>query len=142
MRGAALRKGGPRRQGGRAGFTLLEMVVALAIFAAGILAIIDLFAGSLRLSEGTRDVSAAQVYASQRMEEALLAPDPVPGVERGAFGEKYRWETNTTFRPPEEDSPYQEVRIQVVIRWDDGDQERFVDLDASRWRRRQPDERG
>jgi type II secretion system protein I len=142
MRGAALRKGRPRRRAARAGFTLLEVVVALAIFAAGILAILELFSGSLRLSEGARDVSAAQVYASQRMEEALLAPHPVPGVERGTFGQKYRWETNTTLGPPEEESPYHEVRIRVFVRWDDGAQERSVDVAGSRWERRQPGEKG
>ena len=142
MRGGALRKGRQRRRAARAGFTLLEVVVALAIFAAGILAVLELFSGSLRLSEGARDMSAAQVYASQRMEEALLAPNPVPGVERGTFGEKYRWETNTTLGPPEEESPYREVRIRVFVRWDDGAQERSVDLSASRWERRQPDEKG
>lgn len=142
MRGAALRKERPRRRTARAGFTLLEVVVALAIFAAGILAVLELFSGSLRLSEGARDVSAAQIYASQRMEEALLAPNPVPGVERGTFGEKYRWETNTTLGPPEEESPYQEVRIRVFVRWDDGAQERSVDVAGSRWERRQPGEKG
>jgi len=142
MRGGAPWKGKPRRRAASAGFTLLEVVVALAIFAAGILAVLELFSGSLRLSEGARDVSAAQIYASQRMEEALLAPNPVPGAERGTFGEKYRWETNTTFQPPEEESPYQEVRIRVFVRWDDGAQERSVDLDASRWERRPPDEKG
>src|SRR3990172_1486114 len=98
--------------------------------------------GSVRLSEGARDMSAAQVYASQRMEEALLAPNPVPGVERGTFGEKYRWETNTTLGPPEEESPYREVRIRVFVRWDDGAQERSVDVAGSRWERRQPGEKG
>jgi type II secretion system protein I len=125
-----------------AGFTLLEVLVALAIFAAGVLAIIDLFSGSLRLSEGARDVSAAQVYASQRMEEALLSPNPKPGVENGLFGERYRWETRTTWETSEEDIPFREVRIRVTIRWDDGARERSVDLVASRWKRRQPDEKG
>ena len=142
MRGSAFRKGKPRRRAARSGFTLLEVVVALAIFTAGILAILELFSGSLRLSEGARDVSAAQIYASQRMEEALLAPNPVPGVERGTFGEKYRWEANTTLGPPEEESPYQEVRIRVFVRWDDGAQERSVDVAGSRWERRQPGEKG
>jgi type II secretion system protein I len=125
-----------------AGFTLLEVVVALVIFAVGVLAIIELFSGSLRLSEGARDVSAAQVYASQRMEEALLSPNPEPGEESGAFGEKYRWETRTTWELSGEESPFREVRIRVTIRWDDGAQERSVDLMASRWERRQPNEEG
>ncbi len=133
---------GPGAGSAESGFTLLEVVVALAIFAAGALAIIELFSGSLRLSEGARDVSAAQVYATQRMEEALLAPDPVPGVEQGAFGEKYRWETRTTQEPAEGDIRYREMRIQVIIRWDDGLQERSVDLSARRWERRLPGETG
>ncbi len=139
---AAESTGGPAPRSATAGFTLLEVVIALAIFAAGIFAVLDLFSGSLRLSEGARDVSAAQVYASQRMEEALLAPKSAPGVQGGEFGEKYRWETRTTFEPQEEDSPYQEVRIEVVIRWNDGPQERSVDLTARRWERRQSGEKG
>lgn len=139
---AVKRAAGPETRSARGGFTLLEVVVALTIFAVGILAIIELFSGSLRLSEGARDVSAAQVYASQRMEEALLAPDPVPGVESGAFGEKYRWEMRTTEGPTEEESPYREMRIQVIIRWDDGEQERSVDLSAHRWERRRSGEAG
>lgn len=134
------RNGGGRSRSARSGFTLLEVVIALAIFAAGILAVVDLFAGSLRLSEGARDVSAAQVYASQRMEEALLAPNPVPGVEQGGFGEKYRWETRTTEEPREEEIPFREMHIQVIVRWDDGAAERSVDLSARRWERRRPGE--
>lgn len=127
---------------GRRGFTLLEAVVALAIFSAGILALLELFAGSLRLSEGARDLSAAQVYASQRMEEALLAPDPVAGVERGLFGEKYRWEMETSVLPPEEDTPYREVRIRVIVRWGSEEDEREVEVAATRWARGKPVEAG
>lgn len=127
---------------GTRGFTLLEAVVALAIFSAGILALLELFSGSLRLSEGARDLSAAQLYASQRMEEAFLAPDSVAGVERGVFGEKYRWETDISVLPPEEDSLYQEVRIRVTVRWGDEADERAVEVAATRWARRSPGETG
>lgn len=127
---------------GNRGFTLLEAVVALAIFAAGILALLELFSGSLRLSAGAGDLSAAQVYASQRMEEALLAPDPVAGVERGEFGERYRWEMETSVIPTGEGSRYREVRIRVTVRWTDGADERSAEVVATRWTRRSPDERG
>lgn len=136
------RPGNGVRRTAREGFTLLEVVVALTILAAGIIAVIELFSGSLRLSEGARDVSAAQVYASQRMEEALFAPDPVPGVLRGDFGGKYRWETRTSWESREGEEKYREVRILVIVSWDDGVQERAVELASSRWVRKKPDETG
>lgn len=126
-----------RGAAGEKGFTLLEVIVALAILAAGIVGLVAMFSGSLRLAEGTREISEVSVLASQRMEEALLVPDPAPGEESGDFGEKYRWTTRTAFLSPEEDSPFQPVRIEVIISWDDAGQERSVDLSATRWIRRE-----
>ncbi len=116
------------------GFTLLEVIVAMAIFAAGIVAVIHLFSGGLRLSAGSRDAMESTIYARQRMEEALLAPNPVEGRERGMFGEKYRWEVATVFVPQDEEKPYDEIRLRVTVLWRDGEDERSVDLSATRWR--------
>jgi len=127
----------PRR--GERGFTLLEVIVAMALFAAGIVAISRLFTGSLRLSGGARDASAAAIYARQRMEEALLAPNPAEGVEQGDFGGGYRWKLETSFVPPVEEKPYDEIRYRVTVTWDDGGEERATELTAERWRWRKPD---
>jgi general secretion pathway protein I len=124
---------------GERGFTLLEVIVAMALFAAGIVAISMLFTGSLRLSGGARDASAAAIYARQRMEEALLAPNPVGGTEQGAFGEGYRWQLETSFAPVEEEKPYDEIRYRVTVTWDDGEDRRSTDLTAGRWRWRKAD---
>lgn len=123
----------------RKGFTLLEVIVAMALFAAGIVMISRLFIGSLRLSAGARDASAGAIYARQRMEEALLAPDPAEGVEQGDFGEGYRWKLETSFVPPEEETPYDEIRYRVTVTWDDGGQVRATELTAERWRWRPTD---
>ena len=124
---------------GKKGFTLLEVIVAMALFAAGIVMISRLFTGSLRLSAGARDASAGAIYARQRMEEALLAPDPVEGVEQGAFGEGYRWKLTTSFVPPEEEKPYDEIRYRVTVTWDDAGEVRATELTAGRWRWRPTD---
>jgi len=121
-------------RGGEKGFTLLEVIVAIALFAAGIVAISRLFTGSLRLSGAARDASAASIYARQRMEEALLVPTPVVGEEQGSFGDKYRWAVATVFVPQEEEKPYDEIQVRVTVRWDDGADVRAVDLSATRWR--------
>lgn len=122
-----------------AGFTLLEVIVAMALFAAGIVAVTRLFSGALRLSAGSRDASAAAIYARQRMEEALLSPDPAEGTEQGTFGEGYRWKLETSFVPQEEEKPYDEVRFRVTVTWDDGGRDRAMELAASRWRWKVPD---
>jgi prepilin-type N-terminal cleavage/methylation domain-containing protein len=124
---------------GTRGFALLEVIVAMALFGAGIVAVSRLFTGSLRLAGGARDASAASIYARQRMEEALLSPDPAEGVERGAFGEGYRWTLVTSFVPPEEETPYDEIRYRVTVTWDDGGRERAMELTAGRWRWRETD---
>lgn len=121
------------------GFTLLEVIVAMTLFAAGIVLVLRLFSGALRLSAGSRDASASAIYAGQRMEEALLAPNPVEGMERGTFGDNYRWEVDTSFVPREEEKPYDEIRVRVTVRWTDGRDERAVDLSATRWRWRERD---
>jgi general secretion pathway protein I len=121
------------------GFTLLEVIVAMALFAAGIVLVSQLFSGALRLSAGSRDASESVIYARQRMEEALLAPNPVAGTERGVFGGKYRWEVATDFVPQEEETPYDEIRLRVAIRWLDGVDERSVELSATRWRLKEKD---
>ena len=122
-----------RRSGGEGGFTLLEVVVAMALFAAGIVALYSLYSGALRLSAGSRDASASVIYARQRMEEALLVPDPVEGVEQGTFGGRYRWEVETVFLPREEETAMDGIRLRVSVGWNDGGAEQAVSLYATRW---------
>ena len=121
------------RRAAEGGFTLLEVIVAMALFAAGIVVVLQLFSGALRLSAGSRDATASAIYARQRMEEALLVPNPVEGVEQGTFGDNYRWEVATSFVPQEE-GPCDEIQVRVAVRWDDGGDQRSVDLSATRWR--------
>ncbi len=116
------------------GFTLLEVVVALAILSAGILLLAELFRGSLSLSGSARDLSTAAVYASQRMEEALLSPLRAE-EESGRFGDRYRWTVRATRLPAEEGVPFVPVRFDVAVRWEEGGSVRAVELSASRWDR-------
>jgi hypothetical protein len=112
----------------------------MALLAAGIVAVFQLYSGALRLSAGSRDASASAIYARQRMEEALLLPDPAEGVEQGRFGERYRWQVETSFVPQEEETPYDEIRIRVTVRWGDGEDGWAVDLHATRWRWKEKDD--
>lgn len=121
---------------GRDGFTLLEVVIAVAILAAGVAALAALMRGSTSLSGGARDVTTATLYASQRLEEALLVPNPGVGETSGAFDAKYRWTLSAEPVAAEADAPVEGTRFRVVVRWDDGARPRSVELASERWRRK------
>ncbi|HEY3488945.1 MAG TPA: prepilin-type N-terminal cleavage/methylation domain-containing protein [Candidatus Deferrimicrobiaceae bacterium] len=123
-------------RGTRSGFTLIEVVVALTILAAGMAGLMALLRGSLRLSGGARDVTTATLYASQRLEEALLSPAPQDSETHGDFDAKYRWNLSAETLPAEDNVPVEGRLFRVTVLWDDGAEARSVALSASRWRRK------
>jgi len=81
------------------GFTLIEVVVALAILGVGLMVIIELFAGGLRLGRASEEYTKAVNYSRMKLEELALKPLAEEGVEEGEFNETYRWKIETN-RPP------------------------------------------
>ncbi len=80
---------GPRA--GQAGFTLLEVLVALAILSIAIVASIQGFAQGLRLLKLSGDHQQAMVLADQKAREVVT---PSEGREEGTEG-LFRWERTT-----------------------------------------------
>lgn len=73
------------------GFSLLEVIVALAIMGIGFVLIMELFSGSLRSGGISKDYTEAIIYARGKMDEILI--EPKEGADRGEFKEGYRWES-------------------------------------------------
>ena len=130
------------------GFTLLEAVVALAILGVGLMVIIELFAGGLRLGRVSEEYTKAVNYSRMKLEELALKPPAEEGVEEGEFNETYRWkietkridllpfERDTDFKPPVE---FFHVKIDVI--WKSGLKERSVGLESYRTIRLKSDEK-
>ena len=89
-----------RRNGG---FTLLEVMVAVAILAVGMVSLFQLFSGSLRSAKVSEDYTKAVIGAQKKMDEVLgyLYLEDYEQLEhQGEFGsgeeedllEGYRWE--------------------------------------------------
>ena len=80
---------------GCAGFTLLEMLVALAIFSLAALALVRLQAVSARTSADLRERTLAQIVARNIMVERLTDPQaPALGASQGVsenVGRQWRW---------------------------------------------------
>lgn len=123
----------------RKGFILIEVVVGLAILGVGLMVIIELFSGGLRLGRVSEEYTKAVNYGRIKLEELTLKPSAEEGVEEGEFNETYRWKVETkrmellpferdlNFKPPVECF---HIRIHVI--WKSGLKERSIDLESYR----------
>ena len=101
------------------GFTLLEVLVALAILSVAVVASIQGFAQGLRLLKLAGDHQDATLLADQKLREVVT---PAEGREQGAEG-PYRWErTVKRVEAPELTPPgglpvWQVWQIEVRVQW-------------------------
>lgn len=77
------------------GFTLVELLVALAVFSLAVMALLNLTGENLRTAGALEQRLLAQVVAENRAVEALTAPTP-PALggangEEPAGGRTWRW---------------------------------------------------
>lgn len=123
----------------RKGFTLIEVVVGLAILGMGLMVIIELFSGGLRVGRVSEEYTKAVNYGRGKLEELTLKPPVDEGVEEGKFNENYRWRVETkrmellpferdlNFKPPVEC-----FHIKVNVIWKSGLEERSIGLESYR----------
>ena len=103
------------------GFTLLEVLVALAILSVAVVASIQGFAQGLRLLKLAGDHQDAMLLADQKLREVT---EPVEGREEGTEG-TFQWTRTVTPVPmPELENAarpthWRGFEIDVRVRWDD-----------------------
>jgi general secretion pathway protein I len=121
----------------RTGFTLIEVVVALAILGIGLTVIIELFAGGLRLARVSEEYTKAVNLARIKMEEMAWKPPTVEGTEEGEFNETYRWKVETKkvdLLPAERETDYKPpvelFQIKMNVLWKSGSKERALEIES------------
>ncbi len=118
----------------RRGFTLLEVMVALAIMGMGLVLVMQLFAGGLRSVKVSEEYTMALLYARQKMEEAVFNENQGGGAGSGMIeGTDYTWETVVLPYPlsDEEDDRYASVRAHVLkvrVQWPGRVRQKYVEL--------------
>jgi general secretion pathway protein I len=113
---------GRRARATEGGFTLLEVLVALAILSIAVVASIQGFAQALRLLKLSGDQQRAILLADQKTRELVEFEE---GRQEGAEGD-FRWERTTTLVPAPElvpltggDSHWRVWQVAVRVMWDE-----------------------
>jgi general secretion pathway protein I len=130
------------------GFTLIEVVVALAVLSIGMVVIIELFSGGLRIGRTSAEYTRAVNFARFRMEEISANATIDEGTEQGRFDDHYRWQTqvkrvpflpvdsNSDFRPPVD---FYQVRISIL--WQSGSKEKSINIESYKTVKRGEDDK-
>jgi general secretion pathway protein I len=132
----------------RTGFTLIEVVVAIAILSVGLTVIIELFAGGLRLARVSEEYTKAVNYGRIKMEEIAVKPKMEEGSEEGKFDETFRWQVGVKKvdvlpieKKPDFEVPVELFQIQVKVTWKSGSKERSTSVETYKTIRVEEDEK-
>ena len=109
------------------GFTLIEVMVALAVVAIGAAALLRLQLVTIVMTDRASRTTAAALLLETKLDEALAGEPPPIGTTEGRFDEQ--WGRNMAWRmdvseaavpglPPGEENGLRKVR--VVVSWDGG----------------------
>lgn len=118
-----------------AGFTLLEIIIALTILSIGLVSAIEVFSNDLRLVLFSKDYTQALLHAREKIEEVSFLNSLEEGVETGQFSDGQRWQrTLAPYLPDEaeESSSAKMLEIKVVVSWSHGKTTREVELTTLR----------
>lgn len=97
----------------RGGFSLLEVLVALAIIGVGVISLVELFSLSLRSVRKSGDYSRAMIYAGSLLDEAYATPEISDIAGSFDLGKGFRAERTVRFVSSENGVKLYEVKVEV-----------------------------
>jgi general secretion pathway protein I len=110
---------------GQSGFTLLEIMIALAIIAVAFVSLLGLRNSDIVMHDRARAVIQATALAQQRLGDTVVGPFPELGSTEGRFDEenaRYAWRQDVS------PTPFEFAReVRVSVTWSPQQEER-VDL--------------
>ena len=130
------------------GFTLLEVVIAMAILGMGMTVIMELFSGGLRLGRTSEEYTKAANYAHVKLEEIRSQEKISEGVEEGELEGAFRWQVSVkriellpTEKNPDFKPPVELFQVKVSILWKSGSKERSTSIESYKVNKSEGDEK-
>lgn len=120
-----------------AGFTLIEVLIAVMILGLSITVILHQFSVALRAGSISQENTQAVIYAKQKIEALKSARELTDSSDSGSFDDGFEWKTTVTeyvhsdydAEPETYDNlRFETFKLQSVVTWRDGERERMVEL--------------
>ncbi len=115
-----------RREFGAAGFTLLEVLIAVAILGTTLVAVLQLHASTVDMASRAQQLATGARLAKSRMVDTLKDGTPAPGEQEGDFeapDPPYHWTTRVEETPYSTDKA-KVYEVSVEVSWGDAPNER------------------
>ena len=122
---------------GSGGFTLLEVVVAMAIVGLGVVTLLQIFSLGLRLGTKSTLETESMAYGRQVMDEVLTRPSIEAGAMQGTIQDRGRWQLGVQrLNEPERtlslSSTWELKQVSVGVRLSESGRERVSELKTLR----------
>jgi general secretion pathway protein I len=114
----------------RKGFTLLEVLVALAIMAIAITLILQLFSADLRAIVRSGDLTSATIKGESRIREILAEPSLTEKAWSEITEDGYRMDVvlSEVIRERTDNLPVRLMQVTLTVRWMEGIREKILSL--------------
>jgi type II secretion system protein I len=112
------------------GFTLLEILVSLAIMAIAITLVLQLFSANLRAITRSGDLVSASVRGDSRIREILAEPSLTETAWSEATEDGYRMDISVseTMKERTDNLPVKMMEVALTVRWFEGAKEKNLTL--------------
>lgn len=97
----------------RAGFTLIEVIVAFTILAVALVALMQAFSGGLRGLAAAETQAIAVAHARAKLEEVGVTLPLAPGEFADVFEDGYRWRVTVAPSPSQPDSDFADDALRL-----------------------------
>jgi prepilin-type N-terminal cleavage/methylation domain-containing protein len=119
-----------RRRPGAKGFTLLEVLVSLAIMAIAVTLVVQLFSANLRTIARSGDLTSAAVRGDSRIREILARPTLAENAWSEITTDGYRMDIaiSEVMKQRTDNLPVRLMEVVLTVRWMEGKKEKSLNL--------------
>lgn len=119
-----------------AGFTLLEVLLAVVILGVSLTSILLQFQTALHAGSISQDRTNAVIYAKEKLESLKIEDELSESSQSGVLESGYEWETEVSlyeYEDQADDISYEDLRhetykLRATIKWNSGINKRQVEL--------------